>query len=154
MKTTSLTNNSRSHTFALTFWTLMVSLGLFMASPIVASAQELFILSTESGLELYQVEKLRDPDWLIPDYHSTYQPASTDFGIVGNSLMVQSGLQTTPHGRIYTMASRVDSLPTPKMDSLIKDLVTVKRPDRNHWGLAKESLVLRFDEPVLSSPSK
>ena len=101
---------------------MVVSLTLLMSSPGAASAQELFALSTESGLEFYQVEKLKRPDLLIHTDHTLIWaktptenvsdgPIRSAYRTIGKPLMVKSGLQTTPNGRL-TMVGTVDWQPS------------------------------------------
>jgi hypothetical protein len=122
MNTTPLTNNKRKNFGSSMFAIFTVSLGLLMSAPVSASAQELFSLSTENGLELYQVEKLVKPNCLGNTLHSAgHSRTSTGSfrdlalhstsGTIGEPLFVQSGLQTTPNGRL-TMANRIDWEPT------------------------------------------
>ena len=143
------------HSKAFTFRTLVVSLGLFLAWPVISTAQELFILSTESGVELYQVEKIRELDLRINFFHSSdpsYQGSASE--IMMESLMVNSGLQKTPHGRLLTMTTSHVSLPTPKMDALFTDILTGDLPDQGHEDFGKESLALRVHETEMSSPTE
>lgn len=134
MNTMSLKNTSHNNSVASMLTVLAVTLGLFMASPVPASAQELFALSTESGLELYQVEGLKGPDFIINKYHSALEPKieasafskqfrSVKYGKFARSLLVNSGLQTTPNGRILTMAGHIDWQPTSGGKTSNKDLV-------------------------------
>ncbi len=133
MNTKPLKNIRRRNTITSIVGAWTVTFGLLMASPISASAQELFMLSTESGLELYQVGNLIEPDLLINTYHSAVSPkkqAGTfslqTISVQGNfwrPLLVQSGLQTTPNGRILTMAGRIDWHPYSDGNSLSNDLV-------------------------------
>ena len=133
MNTKPLKNIRRRNTITSIVGTWIVTFGLLVASPVSASAQELFMLSTESGLELYQVGNLIEPDLLINTYHSaipskikagafSLQPISVH-GKFWRPFLVQSGFQTTPNGRILTMAGRIDWHPYSNGDSLSNDLV-------------------------------
>jgi len=133
MNTKPLKNIRRRNTITSIVGTWIVTFGLLVASPVSASAQELFMLSTESGLELYQVGNLIEPDLLINTYHSeipskikagafSLQPISVH-GKFWRPLLVQSGLQTTPNGRILTMAGRIDWQTSSDRDPLSDDLV-------------------------------
>jgi hypothetical protein len=133
MNTKPLKNIRRRNTITSIVGLWIVTFGLLVGSPVSAPAQELFVLSTESGLELYQVGKLIEPDLLINTYHSaipskikagtfSLQPISVH-GKFWKPLLVQSGLQTTPNGRILTMAGRIDWHPYSNGDSLSHDLV-------------------------------
>ncbi len=133
MNTKPLKNIRRRNTITSIVGTWIVTFGLLVALPVSVSAQELFVLSTESGLELYQVGKLIEPDLLINTYHSvipskikagafSLQPISVH-GNFWRPLLVQSGLQTTPNGRILTMAGRIDWHPSSDRDPLSDDLV-------------------------------
>lgn len=110
MNTTRFKNNRRKNSGNYLFAILTVSMGMLMASPVSGLAQELFVLSTETGLELYQVEKLIKPNWLGMPSPSVAH-TRTMKGIMGAPLNVQSGLQTTPNGRL-TMANRINWKPT------------------------------------------
>ena len=133
MNTKPLKNIRRRNTITSIVGAWIVTFGLLVASPVSASAQELFVLSTESGLELYQVGKLIEPDLLINTYHSgipskiqagtfSLQPISVH-GKFWRPLLVQSGLQTTPNGRILTLAGRIDWHPYSDGNSLSNELV-------------------------------
>ncbi len=133
MNTKPLKNIRRRNTITSIVGTWIVTFGLLVASPVSASAQELFMLSTESGLELYQVGNLTEPDLLINTYHSaipsklkggafSLQPISVH-GNFWRPLLVQSGLQTTPNGRILTMEGRIDWHPSSEGNPLNDDLV-------------------------------
>ncbi len=122
MKTTPLKISRPVSTVTSMVTGMVVSLGLMMSSPGAASAQELFALSTESGLELYQVEKLKKPDLLIDTDHTLIWaktapenggdgPLRTAYRTLGKPLMVKSGLQTTPNGRL-TMVGPIDWQPS------------------------------------------
>jgi len=122
MNTTPIKNTHDNSAVTSMVAGIVVSLALFMSSPGAASAQELFALSTEAGLELYQIETLIMPSLLINPHHSVRGPNTatksfsngplrSTYGTIGTPLMVQSGLQTTPYGRL-TIASRSDSQPT------------------------------------------
>jgi len=128
-----LKNPRRKNSVVSIAWTLAATFGLLLASPVSSSAQELFVLSTESGLELYQVGNLIEPDLLINTYHSavlpkiqagtfSLQPISVH-GKFWKSLLIHSGLQTTLNGRILTMAGRIDWHPYSDGDSLSNELV-------------------------------
>ncbi len=133
MNTKPIKNIRRRNTITSIVGAWTVTFGLLVASPVSASAQELFMLSTESGLELYQVGKLIEPDLLINTYHSAVLPkiqagafSLQPISVHGNfwkPLLVQSGLQTTPNGRILTMAGRIDWHPYSDGNSLSNDLV-------------------------------
>jgi hypothetical protein len=133
MNTKPLKNIRRRNTITSIVGAWTVTFGLLVASPVSASAQELFVLSTESGLELYQVGKLFEPDLLINTYHSAVSPKKnagtfslqpiSAHGKFLRPLLVQSGLQTTPNGRILTMAGRIDWRPSSNRDPLSDDLV-------------------------------
>jgi len=123
MNTLTMTRTRQRHSVASMVGALAVTFSLFMASPVPTSAQELFVLSTESGLELYQVEKRIEPDLLINTYHSGFRPKAeagafsnqamfSAYGIIGKPLLVRSGLQTSPNGRILIMADLIDWHPT------------------------------------------
>ncbi|MCH7615146.1 MAG: hypothetical protein IH978_05350 [Nitrospinae bacterium] len=126
-------NPRRKNSVVSIAWTLAATFGLLLASPVSSSAQELFVLSTESGLELYQVGNLIEPDLLINTYHSaipskiqagtfSLQPISVH-GKFWKPLLVHSGLQTTLNGRILTMAGRIDWQPTSGGNPLSDDLI-------------------------------
>jgi len=133
MNTQPLNNTRRRNTITSIVGAWTVIFGLLVASPVSASAQELFVLSTESGLELYQVGKLIEPDLLINTYHSAVSPKITAgtfslqpisvHGKFLRPLLVQSGLQRTPNGRILTMAGRIDWHPSSDGNLLSNDLV-------------------------------
>lgn len=122
MNTTPLKNIRSNSTATSLIGGLLISLGLFTALPGSSSAQELFMLSTKSGLELYQVEKLFMPTFLISQYRSgsgdnvktgdfSHDPHRPTYGELGKILVVQSGLQTTPNGRL-TLTGRIDWQPS------------------------------------------
>ena len=99
-------NPRRKNSVVSIAWTLAATFGLLLASPVSSSAQELFVLSTESGLELYQVGNLIEPDllintsqytenfgnlsWYIPAFRqpSTVEYSQWQVGLTGNRLQV------------------------------------------------------------------
>lgn len=122
MNATPLNNIRSANTFTSMIAGMVMSLGLFMSSPGAASAQELFALSTESGLELYQIETFFIPKMLINPYHAGSKPSTaiedvsndplrSAYGTKAKRLMVKSGLQTTPNGRL-TMVGPLDWHPS------------------------------------------
>lgn len=122
MNATPIRNIRSANTVTSIVAGMVVSLGLFMSSPGAASAQELFALSTESRLEFYQVEKLEKPNLLIHAYRTVIWPKTATenvsdgplrsaYGTIGKPLMVKSGLQTTPNGRL-TMVGPLDWQPS------------------------------------------
>lgn len=115
-KTLELTiqQNSSDYMFWIIATAFIFLLGWY--TPVVA--QELYALSTDTGLEFYQVEAVKKLDmnanssqsalWTITRYGKT-------------PLELHPGFQTTIHGRILTMAGRID------------------------WGLQEDSLKLAQD---------
>jgi hypothetical protein len=126
-----------------------MSLGLLMALPGSSSAQELFMLSTKSGLELYQVEKLIMPTFLNSQYklgsgeHVTtgefsHTPHRSTYGALGGKLLVvQSGLQTTPNGRL-TLTGRIDWQPSLDGNAHDKNFVASLIKEKIPGQLGKE----------------
>ncbi|MDT7040727.1 hypothetical protein [Candidatus Nitronereus thalassa] len=104
-------------------WILAATFSLLLTSPVPASAQELFVLSTESGLELYQAGNLIEPDLPINTYHSAVPPKIKAGTFSLQPILVHSGLQTTLNGRILTMAGRIDWYPSSGENPLSHDLV-------------------------------
>ena len=104
MSTTPSKNSDRKNHSESMFSILGAFLGLFLASPAAVSADQLFALSTETRLELYQAENLRSPNSFTkpanPISHS-----GTVRGIIGEQVLMDTGLQTTPIGRL-TMINR------------------------------------------------
>ena len=134
MNTMRLKHTNRKNSAPFLIWGLAATFGLFFASPGPTSAQELFALSTKSGLELYQVEKLNRSELLVNTYYSAIRPALgggnfapkptlSAYGITGNSHLIHSGIQTTLNGRILTMAGRIDWQPSSDRNHLSNDLV-------------------------------
>lgn len=128
MNTTTSNNPKPSNHVASVVRTLAVSLALFLGLATSAFGQEIFILSTESGLELYQVEKLHEPNLQLNTFRPAFgsnlvdqsfmhQPTVSAYGIMGKSFMVNSGLQTTPNGRLLMLAGETDWRPSSGSDT-------------------------------------
>ncbi|MDT7043126.1 hypothetical protein [Candidatus Nitronereus thalassa] len=149
MNTTTTTTLYRSRTSI--FSTLVISLILFMAWPVISVGQELFSLSTDSGLELYQVEKLRELDLRINLFRASEHPKVPISDIMMETLMVDSGLQRTPHGRLFTMTAPYIQHPSHKMDALIAEIFKENFPKREHEDLGQGSLAFRSHETDWSS---
>lgn len=110
------------------FATLAVSVGLLLSWPVAASSQEIFALSTDTGLELYQVQKIATPSWLGMTA-STGSHSETATGIFVKQLSVESGLQTTPIGRL-TIVHRINWEPTVETSSAESKLIAALTQDQ------------------------
>ena len=107
--------NRRSTVFAIAGLILGVTLNF--ATLIPASAQELFVLSTVSGLELYQIDTVNKPSFVQNRNESALWPKTAPILTVDQSLftpmainntpMLSSGFITTETGRIATVAGRI-----------------------------------------------
>lgn len=134
MKTVTLSKDRTRASIGSILGALTLGFGLFVFLPGPASAQELFILSTESGMELYQVDNLVKPELLSNSNHSAIQPKAKSkvfsgqsmflgHGMNGKPFVVNSGLQVTPNGRLLTMAIPVDEYPSPGLKTVGNELV-------------------------------
>lgn len=152
MITTPLKNTSSGRTINSMVGTLALTLSLFIASAIPASAQELFVLSTESGLELYQVEKLIEPDLRLNPYPSALRPKAevgnfhsqflrATYGTFGKTLIVDSGLQTTPNGRL-TIIGWTEQPPSfdeyELEDRFVASLIVSQSPNQ-YWNIIRST---------------
>ena len=161
MNTTPLHHTRRRNSANSTFTILTISLSLFLASPLMASGQELFSLSSQSGLELYQVEKLIKPSWLTHSFFSEVQmkPESGSFsdqilvsgyGDRGKPLFVRSGLQTTPSGRLI-IAGHINWQPSVGEITFEDGRVASLFPNRLNNDLVRESTAWASNQQTMTS---
>lgn len=100
---------------------LGTTLGLFLAlaSFTSASGQQLFVLSTDAGLEIYQVEPIKKPNLFPSKNFSALWPTSNEFipinmptlklpGTQSSNVLIDPGFRTSVSGRILTIAGRID----------------------------------------------
>ena len=94
---------------------IMFGMSVFFISVFPASAQDLFALSTDHGLEFYQVDAIERPSWLVNSHTSVFWTpppkqligVSVDFltkKFTLSSLRVLPGYSTTTKGRVFKAA--------------------------------------------------
>lgn len=109
-------NNKRTTVLFIVGSVLGVTLNFATLMP--ASAQELFVLSTDSGLELYQIDTVNKASislyrndnalWQKTAPSPTWdQSLFTTFGNNHHAPLLSSGFITTGTGRIITVAGRI-----------------------------------------------
>ncbi|MCH7615973.1 MAG: hypothetical protein IH978_09630, partial [Nitrospinae bacterium] len=96
-------------------------------------AQELFALSTGTGLEFYQVDTVKQPTWPLNRHSSALWPEPQTFLLIpsvevetiklfNSPLMVLPGFTTTTTGRVLTTAGRIHWLSTPPSVEMVQVL--------------------------------
>ena len=104
------------------FWITNAALTFVLSWYAPVLAQELYTLSTDSGMEFYQVQAVKKLHMNVNTSHSALWPQSGN-GALSSGINVNSrltphsteldpGFQTTVNGRILTMAGRIDWKPT------------------------------------------
>jgi len=106
---------------------------VFLTPLVPASAQELFALSTGTGLEFYQVDTVKQPTWPLNRHSSALWPEPQTFLLIpsvevetiklfNSPLMVLPGFTTTTTGRVLTTAGRIHWLSTPPSVEMVQVL--------------------------------
>ncbi|MCZ6580229.1 MAG: hypothetical protein O6840_01180 [Nitrospirae bacterium] len=106
---------------------------VFLTPLVPVSAQELFALSTETGLEFYQVDTVKQPTWPLNRHSSALWPEPQTFLLIpsvevetiklfNSPLMVLPGFTTTTTGRVLTTAGRIHWLSTPPSVEMVQVL--------------------------------
>ena len=106
---------------------------VFLTPLVPASAQELFALSTGTGLEFYQVDTVKQPTWPLSRHSSALWPEPQTLLLIpsvevetiklfNSPLMVLPGFTTTTTGRVLTTAGRIHWLSTPPSVEMVQVL--------------------------------
>ncbi|MEC4674828.1 MAG: hypothetical protein VST68_11625 [Nitrospirota bacterium] len=129
--------NGRSTVLAIAGLILGVTVNFATLMP--ASAQELFVLSTDSGLELYQIDTVNKPNFAQYRNESALWPKTAPSLTVAQSLLtpmainntpiLSSGFVTTETGRIATVAGRIAWQYTQPQLEFVKELPTPPAPE-------------------------
>ena len=101
------------------FWVITSAVIFVLGWYTPVLAQELYALSTDTGLEFYQVEAVKKLDLKVNRSKSALWP--TNGSSIGRNGL-NSGFQTTVNGRILTMAGRIDWQPTQFDVKLVEEL--------------------------------
>jgi len=142
------------------FW-IMAATFTFMFSwyaPVLA--QELFALSTDTGLEFYEVQAIQGLDRRIDHPRSALWPerkeafsrslSSTPSRFDGSPI-IDSGFQTTVNGRILTLAGKIDWSPLVVNTMLTRDFEE-HLPNEKNLQVRHMSLKSQFDSSLVPSP--
>lgn len=106
---------------------------VFLTPLVPASAQELFVLSTGTGLEFYQVDTVKQPTWPLNRHSSALWPEPQTLLLIpsvevetiklfNSPLMVLPGFTTTTTGRVLTTAGRIHWFSTPPSVEMVQVL--------------------------------
>lgn len=133
MNTSILNSPVRRLSSDFTFWIMSAVCAFVFSWYAPVLAQELYALSTSSGLEFYQVEAIKQPNFEMNSSQGDLWPERSHIHIfsssmlqtsplIGGSPSLDSGYHTTMNGRILTLAGKIDWKVSPPFLQMGKDL--------------------------------